>query len=83
MPTATEQRLIAYHIARLKDKNPQVRLASIEELRLLEATDALSALEELFHSDPDDEVRTAARKVGYDLYVKMKANEKKEEPPPE
>ena len=79
MPTATEQRLIAYHVARLKDKNPQVRLASIEELLLLEATDALSALEELFRTDTDIEVRKAAQEAGKVLFRKKQEQEK--EPP--
>jgi HEAT repeat protein len=76
MPTATEQRLIAYHIARLKDKNPQVRLASIEELLLLQATDALSALEELFRTDTDTEVRKAAQEAGKRLFYKKQEEEK-------
>jgi hypothetical protein len=66
--SATE-RMIAYHLARLKDKNPDVRIKSIEELALLEATDAFPVLEDLFRSDPDSNVRLAAQKAGRVLYV--------------
>jgi len=61
-------RVIAFHRARLQDKNPQVRLRSIQELVLLEATDALDALEQIYRSDPDAEVRRAAQRAGRMLY---------------
>ncbi|MCZ2094893.1 MAG: HEAT repeat domain-containing protein [Anaerolineae bacterium] len=57
---STTERLIAYHLARLKDKNPQVRIASIRELALLEALNAYGALEAIYHTDPDPAVRKAA-----------------------
>jgi len=65
--SATE-RMIAYHLSRLKDKNPQVRIKSIEELALLEATEAFSTMEEIFRTDPDEEVRKAAQKAGRALF---------------
>lgn len=65
------ERMIAYHISRLKDKNPDVRIKSIEELALLEATQAYELMEQLFHNDPDDEVRKAAQKAGRVLFLKM------------
>jgi HEAT repeat protein len=75
MASATE-RMIAYHMARLKDKNPQIRIKSIEELALLEATEAYSAMEELFRTDPDEEVRKAAQKAGRTLYFRIQQNDK-------
>ncbi|MBN1963950.1 MAG: HEAT repeat domain-containing protein [Anaerolineae bacterium] len=63
------ERMIAYHLARLKDKNPQIRIASIEELALLEATQAYSVLEDLYHNDPDEDVRQAAKKAGRVLFL--------------
>ena len=76
--SSTIERLIAYHLARLKDKSPEVRIKSIEELALLEATQALSALEEVFRTDPDEEVRKAAQKAGRALWM-LKANRKNDD----
>jgi hypothetical protein len=69
--SATE-RMIAYHMARLKDKNPEVRIKSIQELALLEATDAYSLLKDLYDNDPDTTVRKAAQEAGRKLYLLMK-----------
>jgi HEAT repeat protein len=69
--SSTTERVIAYHIARLRDKNPQVRIESIQELLLLEATEAFDALEELFRNDPDSGVRKAAQHAGRMLYLKI------------
>ncbi len=68
--SATE-RLITYHMARLKDKNPGVRIKSIEELALLGATEAYPAMEEMFRTDPVTEVRRAAQKAGRVLFLKI------------
>jgi len=77
MSTAIE-RMVAYHLARLSDKNPEVRIKSIEELALLQATQALDALEAVFRTDPDQEVRKAAQKAGRELWM-LKAAEKENE----
>ena len=66
------ERMIAFHLERLKDKNAAVRLKSIEELTLLGATGALEALENVFRNDPDETVRLAAKKAGRTLYFKLK-----------
>jgi hypothetical protein len=71
------ERMIAFHLERLKDKNAEVRLKSIEELTLLGATGALEALESVFRSDPDETVRLAAKKAGRVLYFKLKEQEEK------
>ncbi len=72
MPTATE-RMIAFHIARLKDKNPEVRLKSIRELELLNAVEAFSALEALYHNESDPAVKEAARKLGVKLFKQLRS----------
>lgn len=65
------ERLIRYHLSRLKDKNPQVRVQSIQELALLEATEAYDTLEAIYRSDPDPDVRRAAQQAGRVLFLKM------------
>lgn len=74
MTSATE-RMIAFHLSRLEDKNPEVRIKSIEELVLLEATQALEALEALYRNDVDESVRLAAQKAGRALFFKKKEQE--------
>jgi len=64
-------RVVNYHIGRLKDKNPEVRLKSINELRLIGDPEALGALEEIFRTDPDMEVRKAAQAAGYAIFTKQ------------
>lgn len=65
----TNDRLIAYHLARLEDKNPDVRLRSIAELVQLEATEALPVLETLYFNDPDAQVRREAKRAGRVLFL--------------
>jgi HEAT repeat protein len=68
----TVKRMVAYHISRLKDKNPAVRLKSISELALLGDPDALEALQEVYESDDDSEVRKAAQEAGRSIFLKSK-----------
>ena len=63
--------LLEYHILRLKDKSAAVRLKSINELRLLGDPAAMEALEELFRTDPEPEVRKAAQAAGRELFLKQ------------
>ncbi len=72
---SASEKLIAYHMMRLSDKNPSVRIQSIEELALLEATEAFGALEALYRADPDEGVRRAAQKAGRTLYPKLRESE--------
>ncbi len=64
------RRLLEYNISRLQDKRRDIRLKSIEELRLLGDIDALPALEEIFRTDDDPEIRTAAQNAGKEIYQK-------------
>jgi len=68
----TVQRMVAYHISRLKDKNPSVRLKSISELALLGDPAALEALQEVYRNDDDSEVRKAAQEAGRSIFLKHK-----------
>lgn len=65
------KRVLSYHLARLKDKRPEVRIASIKELELLGDPAALDALK-LIYADPneDPEVRKAAQAAGRTLFLK-------------
>ncbi len=67
--------LVEYHIARLKDKNPEVRIKSARELALIGDAAALEALEELFRTDPDPIVRRVAQAAGRAIYLRQKESE--------
>jgi HEAT repeat protein len=69
--TSTLKRLVVYHIGRLQDKNPQVRLKAISELALLGDAEALDALQNVFKNDPDVEVRRAAQEAGRSIFLKQ------------
>lgn len=71
-----KERLIEYHIERLKDKNRDTRLDAIRELILLEAEEALPALQTVFEKDDDEEVRKAAQQGGREIF-KLQLNKKK------
>jgi len=67
------KKLVAYHIARLKDKNADVRLKSIHELAELGDPEALDALQEAYRSDYDPEVRKAAQEAGRVIFLKSQS----------
>lgn len=68
--SSVNKRIVSYHIGRLQDKNPEVRLKSINELAQLGDTDALQALQEVFENDPDMDVRKAAQEAGRSIFLK-------------
>ena len=65
------KKLVTYHIARLKDRRADVRLNAIHELAELGDPEALSALQELYKTDSDLEVRKAAQEAGRLLFIKQ------------
>ena len=65
--------LVEFHLLRLQDKSAEVRLRSINELRLLGDPVALEELERLYRTDPDPEVRKAAQLAGRELFQKKKS----------
>ncbi|MAU11034.1 MAG: hypothetical protein CL607_14525 [Anaerolineaceae bacterium] len=71
---SSRQRIVEYHIHRLSDKSAEIRLKTINELMLLEATEALDALQDVFRNDPDAEVKRAAQRAGRKLYQIKLAN---------
>ena len=72
---SVNDRIVAYHIARLQDKNPDVRLKSIAELKLLADPASLDALQAIYRSDPDLQVRRAALEAGRIIFLKRNADE--------
>lgn len=66
----TTKRIVEYHIGRLQDKDPNVRLKSISELALLGDTDALEALQSVYQNDTDARVRKAAQEAGRAIFLK-------------
>lgn len=66
------RQLVAYHIARLKDKSVDARLKAVHELEELSHEDALPALQELYKSDLDAQVRQAAQAAGRAIFLKQK-----------
>lgn len=70
-----QSRLVTYHLGRLSDPNPDVRLKSIAELEQLGDATALDALEQLYKNDRDARVRKAAQAAGRAIYLKGKQGE--------
>lgn len=66
-----DKRIVSYHLARLQDKNRDVRLKAIQELGLLGDSDALEPLRDVFKNDADAEVRKAAQEAGRVIFLKQ------------
>ena len=71
---STTRRLVAYHVGRLQDPNPQVRLKAIQELKLLCDPESLEALQSVFQTDPNGEVRKAAQDAGRAIFLQKQKN---------
>jgi hypothetical protein len=69
---SSTKRIIEYHIARLQDKRVEVRLNAIQELVLLQASEALEALQLVFENDADESVRKSAQEAGRTIYKAIK-----------
>ena len=69
-----KKRVVDYHIARLRDKRPDIRLQAIDQLVKLEAADALDALQDVFQNDADESVRFAAQAAGREIFRLCRAN---------
>jgi len=64
------KKIVEYHINRLKDKNAELRIKAIKELELLADPDSLQALQDVFESDDNADVRKAAQKAGRTVFLK-------------
>ena len=70
---SVNKRIVAYHLGRLKDPNPDVRIRTIHELAELADPDALEALQTLYRTDPNFDVRKAAQEAGRLIFLKQQA----------
>lgn len=71
-------KIVQFHINRLKDRSVEVQLKSIHELQLLgaQAESAMPALRELFETSENVDVKRAAQQAGIVIFTKSKeANE--------
>ena len=68
-------RVVQFHISRLKDRSLEVQLNTIQELKLLgaQAESAMPALRELFETSENIEVKKAAQDAGLVIYNAVKA----------
>jgi HEAT repeat protein len=69
---SVNKKLVAYHIGRLKDHDPQIRLRTIQELAQLGDPEALEALHSVFENDSDPGVRKAAQDAGRAIFTNQK-----------
>lgn len=70
--SSTIQKVVAYHIKRLQDKDAAIRMKAIRELELLAHPSALDALREVYETDVDMDVRKAAQEAGRQIFLKNK-----------
>lgn len=63
------QRIIEYHLSRLREGSKAARLDSIQQLMLLQAVEALDALRVIVETDDDTDVRRAAQEAGRHLFL--------------
>lgn len=69
---SVNDKIVAYHIARLNDRSAEVRLRSIQELAELADPAALDALQQTFRTDENLEVRKAAQEAGRAIFIKSR-----------
>ena len=67
----TTQKLINYHLSRLKNKSSEVRLSAIQELETIGNHEVLAILEQVYRTDTDETVREAAQIAGRKLFVRL------------
>ena len=60
---SSQQKVVQFHISRLKDKNPEVLLRTIQELAAFgaDAAEALPILEQVYRNHDDPQIKRAAQ----------------------
>ena len=76
MAVSVNDKIVAYHIARLNDRSAEVRLKSIQELAELGDPAALDALQQTFRRDDNLEVRKAAQEAGRAIFLAIQRHAK-------
>ncbi|MCS7070124.1 MAG: HEAT repeat domain-containing protein [Anaerolinea sp.] len=76
MNVSVTRQIIAYHLKRLKDSRPEIRLESIRELEEIGDPTVLEALEEVFRTDPEMAVRAAAQRAGKNIFRRQLSEKK-------
>ncbi|PJF42990.1 MAG: hypothetical protein CUN55_09385 [Phototrophicales bacterium] len=79
MPTS-QDKVLQFHINRLKDRSRDVVLRTIEELIKFGASaeSALPALEQLFRTTEDPVIKKAAQVAGLEIHKKVKEAKQQE-----
>jgi HEAT repeat protein len=63
------KKLVAYHLVRLEDKDPSVRIKAIQELAELGDSEVMARLQDVFKTDPSQDVRKAAQEAGRRIFL--------------
>lgn len=74
---SSKEKIIQYHISRLKDKNPEVLVKTIQELAQFgkDAADALPLLESIFWTSQESSVKKAAQSAARVILEQQKNNQ--------
>jgi hypothetical protein len=72
----SQQRIIDYHLARLKDRKVDIRLDALHQLSLIKPDGWLVTVRGVFNDDGDASVREAARKLLVSQQVERLKDEK-------
>lgn len=75
----SQQRVIDYHLTRLKDRKTDVRLDALHQLSLLKPDGYIETTKSVFQQDADAGVREAARKLLMQYYVEQLKSEQSEQ----
>lgn len=71
---SSQEKVLAFHMSRLKDKRPDVQLNAITELESMGAAaeDAMPALRECYLTAADEAVKAAAQRAGLAIFKAVK-----------
>ncbi len=72
---SSEDKVIQFHISRLRDKNPDVLLKTIQELVQFgaKAEPALPTLKDIFENTDNLDVKKAAQQAGRAIFAQVKS----------
>lgn len=73
--SSSRQKMIAYLLDRARDKVPEIRLRSIQDLGEIGTIDILDDLKAIHDSDTDAAVRQAALEAGRSIFLRHHRSE--------